>query len=238
MTCDEVREQLAEHLLGTLEEPMDQEIRRHLRGCAGCRAEMGALEEGVATFARAAHEVVPPDDLKDRVLDVVAEEWESPAVEPIRRRSWARAAWAAAAAVVFVASLSWGVVSNARANRYETAAAKYATFLDVLGGEAVRVGNLEPSGSKEIEGSAVVYDSKVGQSWVLILARAPGIRGEAAVTLSSTEGHTIDLHPITFAEGGEASTWLVTSSNLRPFDRVTVTGPDGEVLATAVVSND
>ena len=33
MTCDEVREVLPEHLLGTLDGPEDLEVRRHLRGC-------------------------------------------------------------------------------------------------------------------------------------------------------------------------------------------------------------
>ena len=46
MTCDEVRELLPEHLLGTLEGPEDLEVRRHLRGCAGCRTDMTALSRG------------------------------------------------------------------------------------------------------------------------------------------------------------------------------------------------
>ena len=48
MTCDEVRELLPEHLLGTLEGPEDLEVRRHLRGCASCRDERMKLEEGVS----------------------------------------------------------------------------------------------------------------------------------------------------------------------------------------------
>lgn len=238
MTCDEIREQLAEHLLGTLEEPSDAEVRRHLRGCAGCRAEMAALEEGVSTFAHAAHEAEPPEHLRDRVLMVLHDEWDEPRVDVHSRRSFARFAWAAAAAVAILASMSWGLVSHDRARHYEAAATKYETFLNVLGGEDVRLGNLEPAGSQDVEGSAVLYDSKVGQSWVLILARAPGVQGAAQVTLSSPGGHTIQLNPLTFADGGEASTWLVTSSDLKPFDRVTITAPDGVTLATAVVTSD
>jgi hypothetical protein len=238
VTCDEVRAQLAEHLLGTLDEALDFQVRRHLRGCAGCRTEMAALEEGVATFSRAAHQAEPPEHLKDQVLMVLREEWEEAGDRAEPRRSWTAIAWAAAAVVVLVASLSWGVISHGRATRYEAAALKYETLLNVLGGEDVRVGNLEPVGTQELEGSAVLYDSKVGQSWVLILARAPGMQGTAGVTLSSPAGHTIQMHPLEFAGGGEASSWLVTSSNLKPFDRVTVTGPDGRVLATAAVQAD
>jgi Putative zinc-finger len=243
MGCEEVREQLAEHLLGTLDPDTDAAIRRHLRGCASCRAELAALEDGVSTLAHAAHEVEPPPDLRDRVLGALAEEWEevpSLAEERHRRRPWlARVAWAAAAVVVLAATLSWGVVAQRRADRYEAAANTYTGFLDSLGGEAVRFGNLEPTGQQEIRGSAVLYDSKVGQSWALVLVRAPGLKGEAGATLSSsTNGHTIDLPPLWFETGGEASTWLVTSSDLRPFDRVTITAPDGQTLATAVVAND
>ena len=61
MTCDQVREQLAEHLLGVLDPESDREIKRHLRGCAGCRAELASLGEGLATFARAAHQTEPPN---------------------------------------------------------------------------------------------------------------------------------------------------------------------------------
>ena len=53
MTCDDVRDLLAEHVLGTLEPGDDRLVAAHLRGCASCRADMGALDEGVGSFARA-----------------------------------------------------------------------------------------------------------------------------------------------------------------------------------------
>ena len=74
MTCDEVRELLPEHLLGTLEGPEDLEVRRHVRGCAGCRGEIVALADGVASFARTAHDHPPPPELHDRVITVLEQE--------------------------------------------------------------------------------------------------------------------------------------------------------------------
>ena len=68
MTCDEVRELLPEHLLGTLEGPEDLEVRRHLRGCSACREERMKLEDGVATLSRAVHDREPPADLRGRIL--------------------------------------------------------------------------------------------------------------------------------------------------------------------------
>jgi anti-sigma factor RsiW len=233
--CDEVRELLAEHLLGTLDPELDERVRRHLRGCAICRAELAALAEGVTTLAHAAHDVEPPPELRDRVLGVMAQEW---AEEPEPTRAVPIGGWLlrAAAVVAIVASLSWGVWGTVRAHRFEQAAAKYETFLGILGGENVRVGALHPAGSQAVEGSVVVYDSKVGQSWVLVLARAPGVTGEANVTLHSKDT-TIDLHPLDFAAGGEASTWLVTSSDLHAFDRITVWNDSGP-LASASVTSD
>jgi anti-sigma factor RsiW len=234
--CDEVRDQLAEHLLGTLDEPTDLEIRRHLRGCGACRREMAALGDGVSLFATAVHDVEPPPELKERVLAALRDDRAEAPATPARHRptSWL----AIAAAVVLLAgSVAWGVRSDMRARHYEASASKYEAFLGALGGENVRVGTLAPVGTQQLEGSAVVYDSKVEQSWVLVLVRAPGMQGGATVTLSSQNGRTIPLHPMTFSPGGEASSWLITSSNLRPFTEVTIRDDSGAVIATGTVSS-
>jgi hypothetical protein len=70
---------------------------------------------------------------------------------------------------------------------------------------------------------------------VLVLVRAPGIAGDADVELSTEGGRTIPMHPLEFSDSGESSSWLVTSSNLQPFDRVTISDASGAVLATAHV---
>jgi len=239
--CDEVRDQLAEHLLGTLDEPADVEVRRHLRGCSGCRKEMAALAEGVSTFARAAHELDPPEELKERVLSALHGDWadgaDGAAPTQAARRPIPWLAWAAVV-VLLAGSASWGLWSHNRAARYEAWATKYETLLASLGGENVRVATLASQGSQQLEGSAVVYDSKVEQSWVLVLVRAPGLEGQATVTLATGDGRTISLHPMEFSPGGEASSWLVTSSNLRPFQTVIVRDASGSTIATGSVSRD
>jgi hypothetical protein len=235
VTCDEVREQLADHLLGTLDEVTDAAVRSHLRSCGSCRREMATVAEGIATFSRAAHEVQPPAELRDRVLDAVADEWTDTAPAKTARRPVRRWMASAVAAAAVVASLGWGMSQANLANQYETKAKKYTGFLDALGGKNVRVGVVRPSTAEAISGSAVLYDSDVEQSWVLILVRAPGMSGEANVRLSSDSGRTIDLHPLEFSPGGDSSSWLVTSANLQAFDRVTITDATGRVIATANV---
>jgi hypothetical protein len=236
VTCDEVREQLAEHLLGTLEPKADAEVQRHLRGCAGCRRDMAALAEGVSTLAWAAHDVEPPEPLRDRVLATVGDEWLGDPAAP--RGLGRRVVWLgrAAAVVALAGALAWGAIASSRASRFEAAAHKYETFLGVLGGENVRVGQFEPSTTQQLEGSIVMYDSTGEQSWVLVLVRAPGMQGTAHVTLRSGD-RTIELHPLEFGDGGEASTFLVTTSNLTSFDRVNVWDDSG-LLATATLGSD
>jgi hypothetical protein len=236
VTCDEVRDQLGDHLLGTLDEITDAAVRSHLRSCGGCRRELAAMAEGIETFSRAAHEVDPPTELRDRVLGAIAEEWSEATPRAGTRRPVRTWIASAVAAVAVVASLGWGMSQARVADRYEESATKYEAFLHALGGKNVRVGVIEPAGSQDVDGSAVLYDSDVRQSWVLILVRAPGMTGQANVEMSSTTGRTIELRPLEFSDGGESSTWLVTSANLQPFDRVTITSPGGTVLATATVS--
>ncbi len=233
MKCEVVREQLAEHLLGTLDERVDAEVREHLRGCSSCRVEMAALAEGVSTFAAAAHDIEPPEELGDRVLSVLRDEWAAAAPEaPARRRSpWL---WRAAAIAALVAALAWGGFSTVRATRFEESAEKYEALLGVLGGEDVRVGELRGAGSQELQGSVVIYDSKVGQSWVLVLVRAPGWEGTANVTMLAGGEKTIDLHEMEFGPGGEAATWLVTASDLTGYNRVNVWDESGLIASADV----
>lgn len=229
MTCEQVREQLAEHLLGTLEETADGEVRIHLRGCGSCRAELRAMADGVGTFATAAHDVDPPGDLRQRVLTTLDEEWVSAAPARIRSGRPGRVAVIAALA----AALAWGAVATVLAFNYEEAADRYETFLGQLGGENVRVGALRAEGSQDLQGSVVIYESNVGQSWALVLCRAPGWEGTVNVTMLAGE-RRIDLRPMELGPGGEGSTWLVTSSNLASYDRVNLWDDSG-VLASAEI---
>ena len=151
MTCEQVREQLAEHLLGTLDETVDREVRVHLRGCGSCRAELRAMADGVGTFAAAAHDVDPPGELRQRVLSTLDEEWASAAPAGVRSGRPGRVAVIAALA----AALAWGAVATVLALNYEEAADKYETFLAQLGGENVRVGALRAEGPQDLQGSVV-----------------------------------------------------------------------------------
>jgi len=237
MSCDEVRELLPEYLLGVLETESEHAVKRHLRGCGSCRAELASLGEGLAAFARASHETEPPENLKDRVMAVLDEERADPAMVPRRRRLTGALLAQAAVVAALVGALAWGAVATVSGTHASGRAARYQAFLDALGGKDVRVATLQRARPHAIEGSAVVYDSGVGQSWVLVLARSPGLTGKVHVLLTSPTDR-IELHPMEFDTDGEGSTWLVTSANLARYDHVRLVDGQGRTLAAGAIHSE
>jgi anti-sigma factor RsiW len=237
MSCEEVRELLPEHLLGVLEPGPEQAVKRHLRGCAACRAELASLGEGLATFARAAHQTEPPEGLRERVIAVLEEERGDPIVVSHRRRISGALLARAAVVVALAGALVWGGVATVAGMHASSRAARYQAFLAALGGKDVRVATLHRTHPRALDGSAVVYDSEVGQSWVLVLARSPGMTGEVRVLLTSPSGR-IELHPMEFDSDGDGSTWLVTSANLARYDHVRLVGRRGHTVAAGVVRSE
>jgi hypothetical protein len=235
--CEESRQFLPDHALGTLSETESAAVRRHLRGCSACRAEAAELDEGVALFARAAHAAEPPPDLRDRVMAVLEEEWADAPARPLKVRRSFSVGWQAVAAllVVLAGLAAWAGVAQGNANRFHEDANNYRAFLGALGGKDVRVGQLEASAGLALEGSAVLYDSDRGQSWVLVLVRAPGLSGSASVTLQGS-GRTIELpFPMKFDADGEGAAWLVTGADISHFNQVVLTDSREQVIARAHV---
>ena len=246
MTCDQIRELLPEHLLGTLEGPEDLEVRRHLRGCAACRDERMKLEEGVSALSRAVHDQEPPPGLRDRVLGTLGEEWEEsvPAMPvPSRgagreRSSW-RALAVAAALILVVGSIAFGFAQGHRASLAATDAQSYRNLLVALGGKGFRLGELRPAEGSTMQGQVLIYDGDPSgdwSSWAIVFAKVPGYSGSATATLLSPEGESRVLPPIEFQEG-DGKTWLVTYADLTRFESVTITSPTGQVMATAAIEH-
>jgi hypothetical protein len=141
---------------------------------------------------------------------------------------------ALAAAFVLVAGpLVWGVANQVRANNLAADAGTLRNLLDTLGGKDVRVGPLKPAPNSLMEGSFLIYDGTgEGESWVLVLVRAPGYSGPANVKLLSTTGGSISMHAIEVEQDGEGWTGLFSQSDLSTFNAVRVTSPSGALLAS------
>ncbi len=234
MSCEEARAQLPDYALGTLPEIEAAAVRRHLRGCSGCRSEAATLDEGVALFASSAHETEPPPELRDRVMTVLTEEWSETASPPHLRPGVVSRWPAMAAAVIVIAAVALAVVSQVNARGFRSDALSYRQFLHTLGGKDVRVARLRPAPSVTLEAKAVLYDAEHGgQSWVLVLAREPGVSDPVKVTLRAADGRSIHLRfPLKFDEDGDGWTSLFTSSDLSKFQWIVLTASDGRVLAT------
>jgi putative zinc finger protein len=243
VSCDEIRGRLPDHVLGTLPEAEQAAVRRHVRGCAVCRAEAEQMDHGLALFGSVAHEVDPPPELEERVLNVLTEEWREPAEAPVRAKGFRRFSSRflipmAAAFVLLAGALGWAGVAQSRANTFREDSATYQRFLHALGGKDVRVATLKPAPGSSMTGSAILYDSDIGQSWVLVLVRSPGATGAVDVTLSGPNHPPVSLFPMKLDPDGDGAAWLVTSSNISGLRAVRLTDSSGTLVASGIAQKE
>jgi predicted anti-sigma-YlaC factor YlaD len=232
-TCDDVRPLLPEVALGTAAEPDDLLVRRHLRGCASCRRELEALQDGLGVFGSTLERPAPPE-LHDRVSAVLAEEWveEPPKRGPIlSTRGW-RLAVAASLTLAFVAA-AFGAIQLGRARDASADATSYRTILATLGGTGFKVGTLQAATMTPVAGSVVAYESSHDQSFVVVFVRTPELTGRGSLRVSRSDGTTWDPGQIEFDGDGDAAAWWVTDRNIDSMTGLTISAPDGSVLATA-----
>jgi hypothetical protein len=104
-----LRAQLLDLAYGELPRRQADALRRHLEGCAACRAELARLEGTRALMAGLAPEPAPPEG--ERILLAAARQ----AVEgrrPARRLAWLWGAPVGAVAAVLVAAVSYRLVTS------------------------------------------------------------------------------------------------------------------------------
>ena len=232
-TCEDVRTQLPDFILGSAGDAGDVEVRRHLRGCGACRRELDALHDGLRVFGSTLERSAPPE-LSDRVMAVLSEEW-SDAEGPRRSASlpprW-RVVVAASLALAVLAG-TFGLLQLGRAREEARDASSFRTVLATLGGTGFKVGTLEAATATPVEGSVVAYESSKDQSFVVVFVRTPGLTGEGSLLVSRSDGTTWDPGSIEFDGDGDAAVWWVTDRSIESMTGLTVSAPDGSTLATA-----
>jgi hypothetical protein len=238
VNCKAAREQLPDQALGTIPEPEAAELRRHLRGCGACRTESALLDQGVRMFSSAAHAIEPPLDLRRRVLGALEEEWAeaAPPAGSWRDRPSLLRLTLAASVVALVGLLTWALVAQTAASRNAEDASEYRDVLTILGGTDMRASPLRSS-IEGVEGSVILYDSSVNQSWVGVFLRAPGYGRPIDLYLVGPGGDEIEF-PFRideYDERGRAVAWLDTSRDISEFTQVRLVGDDGKVVASAIV---
>jgi hypothetical protein len=236
MNCEQARDLLPDHALGTLLEHEEAAVSRHLRGCGPCRAEAASMDAGIAMLASATHVVDPPPDLESRVLTTLRDEWSESPSPTILRRTLSLPRMLVAATVVVVAGLlAWAVTAQVVASRNAEDAGSYRSFLSTVGGRELRAGTLDAT-IEGLTGSVVVYDSHKNQSWVGIHVRTDRAFGPLHASIAAPDGRTIDFpFDLEVNETGRGSTWLDTPEDLTEFTTITLTDADGAVVASASV---
>jgi hypothetical protein len=134
-------------------------------------------------------------------------------------------------------SLAYGAAQAHTASVATADATSYTRLLDVLGGKDFSVGQLHPTGGSSFEGQVLVYEgdtSKGWGSWAIVFVKAPGYVGDATATLIGADGGALALPPLRVSDG-EAHGWIVTGDDLSGYDRLTITTPDGNVVATGAI---
>ena len=123
MTCDQVKEHIADYLAGALSRAEAEELDEHFAQCAACKQETAALSETWETLGLLEQEQ-PGGQLRPRFyqsLEAYRQGLESAAPAPARRRffdwGWHGWAWSAALLVVGLASGLWlGGLERGRAD--------------------------------------------------------------------------------------------------------------------------
>lgn len=234
MTCEDVRTQLPDFVLGSLEERDELDLRGHLRGCASCRRELDALREGLGVFASTLQRPAPPE-LHDRVMDVLSEEWTGVG-EPSRSRGYAPKGWRlalAASLALLLVTAAFGLIQLGRARDATRDATSFRTVLATLGGTGFKVGSLEASSDRPVEGSVVAYESSNDQSFVVVFVRTPELAGDGSLLVSKSDGTSWNPGPIEFDGDGDAAVWWVTDRSIATMTGLSVSAPDGSPLASA-----
>jgi anti-sigma-K factor RskA len=106
---EQYAEDLALYALDALGKEDRARLEEHLSTCTGCRLELEELRGDTALLAFSAAGPRPPQRSRQRLLDAVAREPRVPKVVPTspRRSWWGVLGWAAAVAVLVLATSLW-----------------------------------------------------------------------------------------------------------------------------------
>jgi hypothetical protein len=147
--------------------------------------------------------------------------------------SW-RIAVAASLALALVAG-AFGLMQLGRARDATRDATSFRTVLATLGGSGFKVGSLEASSGRPVEGSVVAYESSNDQSFVVVFVRTPELAGDGSLRVSKSDGTTWNPGPIEFDGDGDAAVWWVTDRSIATMTGLSISAPDGSPLASAAL---
>jgi hypothetical protein len=255
VNCLTVRERLAEHALGVLQDGDASSVDRHLEWCAACRKEAGELQQAATTLAFSVAPAEPPADLEDRVVQAVRDvAGRRGAVAPRRSRV---AAAAVLAAMLALSGLGWGAVMAGRAERAQRRAAaaqeqrqkaferfeKLLTQLPGVDPEAIaEVSTLLSPRLREGRGDALVLLSPSGDDLAFVLVsglsevRANQLPLAVRLIGNDARRELVVGQIRTLNSGGEGGVYRSFAESLRSFSAVVIRDARGKVLLNGTLS--
>ncbi|MGE5226890.1 MAG: anti-sigma factor family protein [Planctomycetaceae bacterium] len=253
MNCLEVRDALAEHVLGVAG-PRVGEVERHLAWCAACRKEERDLERAASILAFALSPAEPDPSLEDRVVAAVRAQAAPPGGAAQAGRRLRRTTAVLLAAALAVAGLGWGAVMAGRAARTQDQAAQDAArshdalvqlekvISDAMFSDAnteALLGVLHPAPGLDAGGSALEIVSPSVDDRVLVIVS--GLPGRASalpyrVRLTDGRGHGVPIGKIhTLDADGGASIGRLVPRDLRGFAHVQILDAHGRVVLSGAL---
>ena len=172
MAHDALHDLTPAYALDALDPQERAEFERHLATCERCRAELATLQETASSLAYASPAPLPPDALRDRVLEQARRE-RGDNVVPLRPRSrltYALGVAAAAAASVAVALGVWAASLSDDLDAERSVVeilADPARSLDLAGGEARVVVSDDGEAALVVAGLEPAPEGRTYEIWVL-----------------------------------------------------------------------
>jgi predicted anti-sigma-YlaC factor YlaD len=225
MNCVDVRDRLAEHALGVLEEDDLRQVDRHLQWCAGCRKESAEMLEGLAKVPLSLRPVDPEPSLEDRVVEAVAAA--SGRGRGTARRGLRMLAVATLAAAITAASaFGWAFAERAKVQGLKEKVASVESSQRGLarlfkelkehsrGNGTLYEATLYPGPAHQQAGQALVFSGAKGSGFVLVevVVALDGRIGPYQVELQDRAGH---IRQVGRLERTSNQTYLL----YRPFDQ-------------------
>lgn len=244
MDCPAVRELLAEHVLGTLDEDRRRFVDRHLDWCAGCRKEMAQLAEGAAVVASALAPAEPPPELEDRVVAAIVDAAGRP---ERRRRPRVGVAAAGVAALLAVGAFGWALAMAGRVSELRNAALSAADRADqfesvlreiLMEADDGRIlsADLVGVGAAAGGGRGILFDSPGGTDWALVIAGGLSPENGPYHAYLTTGGHRQRLGRLSPSSMGEMAAYRIFSRDVSGAHWVSVRNGSGDTVLRGIVS--
>jgi hypothetical protein len=244
MDCPAVRELLAEHVLGTLDEDRRRFVDRHLEWCAGCRKEMAQLAEGATVVASALIPAEPPPGLEDRVVAAINE---AAGRRERRRRPRLGLAAARVAALMAVGAVSLAMATAGRVTELQQSARsaedRARQFEKVLLGILMEAddgrilsADLLGVGGAAGGGRGIIFDSPGGTDWALVIAGGLSPENGPYQAYVTTGGERQRLGRLSPSSPGEMAAYRIFSRDVSGAHWVSVRNGSGDTVLRGIVS--